>query len=256
MDTPKRYHPVLVTLHWLIVLLVFINLYLGLFVLEPGLRGGGAFRIPESILAIHMAVGITILVLIVVRFFIRTGTKKPETATSGNKFFDILARAVHYALYFFVFATTVIGLVFALQTNRLQRAFLGGGSTRFEGGPGGGNFGGFPTPGPGTPRPSFGGGNGFQPGGNFGGFPTPGPGTPQPSFGGGNGFQPGGNPGFQGNGERPAGPGGRFSLTFFLLPLHLDIALLLVILIGFHILAALYHQFIRKDHLIGRMWYR
>jgi cytochrome b561 len=30
---------------------------------------------------------------------------------------------------------------------------------------------------------------------------------------------------------------------------------LLLVLIGFHILAALYHQFIRKDHLIGRMWY-
>jgi cytochrome b561 len=232
MDAPKRYHPVLVTLHWLIVVLVFTNLYLGLFIIEPLLRGGGAFRIPESTLAIHMAVGIAILVLIMVRFFIRTGTKKPAPATAGNKFFDVLARVVHYALYFFVFATTVIGLVFALQTNRLQRAFLGGGISRFEGGPGSGNFGGFPTPGPGTPQPSFGGE--------------------------GNGNQPGGNRGFQGNGPRPGGSGftgGRFSLAFFLLPLHLDIAVLLLFLIGFHILAALYHQFIRKDHLIGRMWY-
>ncbi len=235
MDTPKRYHPVLVTLHWLIVLLVFTNLYLGLFIFEPLLRGGGAFRIPESTLAIHMAVGILVLILIVVRFFVRTGTKKPEAATSGHKFFDGLARVVHFALYFFVFATTVIGLVFAIETNRLQRAFLGGGNSGFERGPGGGNFGRFPTPGPGTPRPSFGGG--------------------------GNGFQPGGNPGFQGNGQRPGGPGfpggpgGRFGLSFILLPLHLDIAVLLLVLIGFHILAALYHQFIRKDHLIGRMWY-
>ena len=181
-----------------------------------------------------MAVGITILVLIVVRFFVRTGTKKPEAATTGNKFFDVLARVVHFALYFFVFATTVIGLVFAIQTNRLQRAFLGGGGSRFEGSPGSGNFGRFPTPGPGTPFPSFGGG-----GNNLGG-----------------------NPGFQGNGPRPGGPGfpggpgaGRFSLSFILLPLHLDIAVILLFLIGFHILAALYHQFIRKDHLIGRMWY-
>ena len=232
MEPPKRYHPLLVTLHWLIVLLVFTNLFLGLFIFEPLLRGGGAFRIPESTLAIHMAVGIVILVLIVIRFFVRTGTKKPAAATSGNKFFDVLARVVHFALYFFVFATTVIGLVFSVQTDRLQRAFLGGGSSRFQGGPGGGNFGGFPTPGPGTPRPSFGGG----------GF----------------GNQPGGNPGFQGNGPRPGGPGflgGRFGLSFILLPLHLDIAILLLFLIGFHILAALYHQFIRKDHLIGRMWY-
>ena len=47
MEAPKRYHPVLVTLHWLIVLLVFTNLYLGLFIFEPLLRGGGAFRIPD-----------------------------------------------------------------------------------------------------------------------------------------------------------------------------------------------------------------
>jgi cytochrome b561 len=32
-------------------------------------------------------------------------------------------------------------------------------------------------------------------------------------------------------------------------------AILLLFLIGFHILAALYHQFVRKDGLIGRMWY-
>jgi cytochrome b561 len=232
-DLLKRYHPLLVTLHWLIVLLVFTDLYLGLFVFRPLLQEGGAFRIPESELAIHMAVGIAILVLIVVRFFVRTGTRKPAAATSGSKFFDILARVVHYALYVFVFAITVVGLVFAVQTDRLQRTFLGGGNSRFEGG---GNFGGFPTPGPGTPRPSFGGSGNF-PGGNTG-FQ-------------GNGSRPGG-PGFPGG---PGGPGRRGGFAFFLLPLHLYIAVLLSCLIVIHILAALYHQFIRRDHLIGRMWY-
>ena len=67
-EAPKRYHPLLVTLHWLIVLLVFTDLYLGLFVIKPLLQGGGAFRIPESVLAIHIAVGIAIPVLIVVTF--------------------------------------------------------------------------------------------------------------------------------------------------------------------------------------------
>jgi cytochrome b561 len=232
-EPPKRYHPLLVTLHWLIVLLVFTDLYLGLFVFKPLIQEGGALRIPESALAIHMAVGIAILVLIVVRFFVRTSTKKPAAATAGNKFLDFLAGLVHYALYFFVFAITVVGLVFAVQTDRLQRAFLGGGNSGFEGRPVGGNFGGFPTAGLGTPRPSFGGS------GNF----------------------PGGNPGFQGNGSRPGGPGfpggpgRRGGFAFFLLPLHLYIAVVLSILICFHILAALYHQFIRKDQLIGRMWY-
>lgn len=245
METPKRYHPVLVTLHWLIVLLVFANLFLAFFEIEPQLRGGG-FRVPEAIVTIHMAVGIAILVLLVIRLFVRIGSAKPIAVTSGSKLFDGLARAVHYALYFFVFVITVVGLVFALQTNRLQRAFLGGSDRGFAG-PNGGNFGGFPTAGPGTPRPSF------------GGFPTAGPGTPRSSFGGGNnpgfGGQPGGVPGSQGGGGRPGARGGPAAMAFLLLPLHLDIAIVLSFLIALHILAALYHQFIRKDNLIARMWY-
>jgi cytochrome b561 len=32
-------------------------------------------------------------------------------------------------------------------------------------------------------------------------------------------------------------------------------AYLVALLVGIHILAALYHQFIRKDNLLARMWY-
>ena len=35
MDTPKRYHPALVTLHWLVALLVFTDLYIGYFYIRP-----------------------------------------------------------------------------------------------------------------------------------------------------------------------------------------------------------------------------
>ncbi len=232
MESPRRYHPALVSLHWIIVLLVFTNLAIGLLVFEPLLRSGGAFRIPESLLAIHMAVGIAILVLLVVRFFVRVGTRKPAPATSGSRFFDVVARMIHYALYVVVFALTMVGLIFALQTSRLQRAFFGGGGPQFAG-PRNGNFGGFPTPGPGTPQPSFGGGN------------TPGFGN-----------QPGGGQGFPGNEPRFGGAGGgRFGLAFILLPIHLDLAILLLGLLTLHILAALYHQFVHKDNLIGRMWY-
>ena len=207
-QTPKRYHPALVTLHWVIVLLVFTNLFIGLFEFEPALRSGGAFRIPEGLLAFHMAVGITILVLLIVRFIVRLSTPRPAPADAGSKPLNVLARLVHYALYLVVFATTVVGLIFALQTQRLQRAFLGGGGgPRFGQGNGG-----------------FQGGNGFGQGnGGFRNFPTPGPGTPFPSFGnGGNGFgnQPGGNPGFQGNGNGFR-PRGGFGAAFILLPVHL-----------------------------------
>ena len=186
-QSPKHYHPALVTLHWLIVLLVFTNLFIGLFEFEPALRAGGgaAFRIPEPLIALHIAVGLSILVLLVVRFVIRLRSRKPAPATAGSQSLNVLARLIHYALYVVVFALTLVGLIFSLQTNRLQRAFFGGGP-RFAGASGD-NFGGFPTPGPGTPEPFFG-----NRGNNFQGF----------------GNQPGGNPGFQGNGFRGAGRGG------------------------------------------------
>ena len=41
MDAPKRYHPIHVTLHWLVALGIFINLYLGIFVFTQ--RGRGSF---------------------------------------------------------------------------------------------------------------------------------------------------------------------------------------------------------------------
>ena len=236
-ETPKRYHPALVTLHWLIVVLVLINLFIGLFVFEPALRrggGGAAFRIPESLIAIHIAVGLSILILLVVRFIIRLRSRKPAPATAGSQSLNVLARLVHYALYLVLFALTVVGLIFALQTNRLQRAFFGG--VQAFAGPGAGNFRGFSTPGPGTSEPFFGNGTG---GNNFQGF----------------GNQAGGNPGFQGNGFRGGGRGGAFGAAFVLLPIHLDLAILLAVLLGFHILAAIYHQFLLKDNLISRMWY-
>jgi cytochrome b561 len=54
------------------------------------------------------------------------------------------------------------------------------------------------------------------------------------------------------------GPHGRLPKTFDVLPTfqaHAALACLLVILIAAHIGAALYHQFVRKDGLIGRMWF-
>jgi cytochrome b561 len=222
MESPKRYHPALVTLHWLIALLVFVNLFFGI-VLFEGRRI--SLQALEPFIAVHMASGITIMILLVTRFIVRMKTSKPAEATAGNKLLDKLARLVHYALYVTVLAVTIIGLVFSLQTGNFQSAFLGA-KSRFGPPPGG-----FPS-GQGTPRAQV---------------------TPPTD---GNGAVPGGGgaPAFPGgpNSRRgPGGPGGIFSL----LMIHLVAANFLFFLVSLHILAALYHQFIRKDSLISRMWY-
>ncbi len=93
MNTPKRYHPALVTLHWLIALLIFTDLYIGYFYIRPILMlGHGGVPGTDLILKIHMAAGVAILVLLIIRFIIRLTTRKPAPADAGFKALNVLAR--------------------------------------------------------------------------------------------------------------------------------------------------------------------
>lgn len=211
---PKRYHPALVAFHWIIAILIFAT---PLFAGEGGERGslnlGGI-----SALGIHMILGITVLVLLVVRLAIRLFTKRPDWATTGSGFLDRIGELTHWALYFFMFAITITGLVLALQTNRFARAFNLGGQTRPQ----------FTQGQPGQFQPPA-----FQPG---------------QSRQGGEGFEGGeGFGGFQGRFPRQGG--------FFLGAFHGLSWTLLLLLILLHIGAALYHQFWRRDNLLARMWF-
>ena len=213
---PKRYHPALVALHWLIAILIFAAFFLGRENEGGGERfrpGQGNFR-PEgseqgsfpqqgsddeaprgfppagfpqqggqsvfSRIGIHMMVGIAGLLLLIIRLLVRWMTKHPEWATAGNKFFDWVGNLTHWGLYVLTFVMVITGIVLADQRGILARTF-GIGST-----------------------------------------PTPGS------------FRRGG-----------------FSLGFF----HGGIWTLLLLLIVLHVGATLYHQFILKDNLMGRMWF-
>jgi cytochrome b561 len=125
MDAPKRYHPVHVTLHWLIAIGIFINLYLGIFVFSQRGRGGRGFQNSLSLQPIHIIVGVSILVFLLIRLVMRFTVKRPADATAGNKYLDILAKVVHYGLYLAVLTITIIGVVFSSQTGQLQSALTG-----------------------------------------------------------------------------------------------------------------------------------
>ncbi len=118
---PTRYHPALVALHWIILILIFVT---PIFVLGGEDRRGINLSFAGlQPLAIHMILGITVLVLLTVRLLVRIFTKRPVWASAGNKFFDIIGELTHWALYFFAFAIVITGLILALQTNRLARTF-------------------------------------------------------------------------------------------------------------------------------------
>jgi cytochrome b561 len=172
MNKPKRYDPALVTLHWLVAIFVTFNLYVGKFVFpDPDY--------PENAARGHMLTGILVLLLVIVRFVVRSRSARPAEATSGSKLTDVLARIVHYGLYVDLLAITLFGMGFAALSGRFARSFLGAG-------------------------------------------PASGP-PPQ--------------------------------AVFLLRGLHGLAANILLLLIALHIAAALYHQFVRKDNLIARMWY-
>jgi len=216
---PKRYHPLLVTLHWLIALLIFGAVLLvqenegGRERFEGGPRpaytdqgfqnsntpaqdfdydeGNQTFQpggfTPQdtnqgflSSNGIHMTLGFGILLLLVIRLIVRWTTKHPEWATAGNKFFDWVGGLTHFGLYLLTFGMVITGIILAGQRGLLASTF------------------------------------------GFGSTPTPGT------------FARGG-----------------FSLGF----LHGGIWALLLLLILVHIGASLYHQFILKDNLMGRMWF-
>ncbi len=204
---PKRYHPSLVILHWLIAILVIIT---------PLLASEGEGRLQTAFIGgiptigVHMILGLTVLALLAIRLVLRYAIRRPEWATAGNAFFDLIGRWTHIGLYFFTFAVTITGLIFAVQTNRLAAVF------------GRANLG---QSAPGIRQP--------------GQLPPP-------------GFRPGGEGGEGGGGFR----GGVRAVGAFLFRAFHELSWqILLILIILHVLAALYHQFIRKDKLLGRMWF-
>lgn len=101
-----RYHPLLVTLHWAVGLLVLGNLIVGMFLLEP-LKNSDPAKL--EILRWHMVGGIAILVLMIARLVTRLRTRKPPPAI-GALWVHRLARATHFLMYLAIFAMVTTGL--------------------------------------------------------------------------------------------------------------------------------------------------
>ena len=108
MNTTKRYHPIMVVLHWLTVILL-----LGAGLLSDN-EGGGS-----SPIDIHMSLGALLLVTLIIRLIVRFATKRPDWANIGNQFLNKLGEWVHIGLYFFAFLILVGGGLIASQRNLL-----------------------------------------------------------------------------------------------------------------------------------------
>ena len=122
---PYRYHPLLVSLHWLLAVLIVFSLAMGFAVLTniPNVS-------PDKIFALrgHMIAGIAILVLMLVRLAARLGTRRPAPVSTGNALLDRLAPAMHYALYGVVLLMAASGIGLAVQADLPGIVFGGSGA--------------------------------------------------------------------------------------------------------------------------------
>jgi cytochrome b561 len=102
----SRYQPVLVALHWLLALMIIGLLCLGFFVLAT-MPNADPRKL--DILVWHMAGGMFVLVLMILRLVIRMWSARPATASTGSPLLDRLASIAHSILYAIVFLMIVTG---------------------------------------------------------------------------------------------------------------------------------------------------
>lgn len=121
---PQRYHPVLVTLHWLLAACLIGLLIAGSFILAPLPNDDPAKMISFRL---HMGLGLVTLALMALRLGVRLFTSHPPRIDTGNALINRLAPATHWALYILAFAMAISGMTFS-RASGLPDAVFGEGA--------------------------------------------------------------------------------------------------------------------------------
>jgi cytochrome b561 len=182
MSAKKRFRPLWVTLHWLMALLVFVTFAIGLSSLANK-PNTDAKVVP---LAIHMTLGISILLIVIARYVMRIliyppprrAASAPAVAAKKVLFLDQLTPYVHPLLYLLTGLMALLGIAIALPAGLFATVF--------------------------------------------------------------------------------ARSGALLPADFYIYPArtwHGTLSLVLMLLIAQHVLAAIFHQFIKGENYLGRMWF-
>jgi cytochrome b561 len=106
-----RYHPLLVLLHWLVAIMISISLLGGLFGLAVTPNDD---PMKPIFLTGHMAGGLALLAVMLVRLATRLSTAKPAPL-AGPRWQTALARGVHWGFYLVIFAMLSTGIGMAVM---------------------------------------------------------------------------------------------------------------------------------------------
>lgn len=106
----QKYHPLLVTLHWLIALMIFVALAAGGLVLANMPPDS-----PDKVTGLggHMIFGMAIGVLLIVRLITRLRTAHPPHAQTGNNLLDRIGVWTHWGFYALIAGMVLTGLATA-----------------------------------------------------------------------------------------------------------------------------------------------
>lgn len=109
----KRYHPVLISLHWLLAVAILGMYVFGSFVLDdmensaPGKAG---------LLSLHLIVGVAILALTVVRLIVRVRTPRPAPMP-GSRGAQKVATGLQHLMYTLTVLIVLSGLALAFAAH-------------------------------------------------------------------------------------------------------------------------------------------
>lgn len=120
----KRYHPLLVALHWVLAIMILMSLVAG-----GPMMAEMESTDPEKMFALtgHMIWGMVVGALLIIRFVVRVRSQKPPKADSGYSLLNIGAQAAHWGLYILVFLMVASGLGTALSAGLFGITFGGSG---------------------------------------------------------------------------------------------------------------------------------
>jgi cytochrome b561 len=107
LSSPSRYSPLLIALHWfMFVLLVVVFVTIEIRGQFP--RGSDT---RELVKALHFMLGISVLLLVVIRLAIRFSSKTPAIVPTPALWENLLAKLVHITLYAFMIFMPIAGWV-------------------------------------------------------------------------------------------------------------------------------------------------
>jgi cytochrome b561 len=119
-----RYHPLLVTLHWILAFMILLSLVVG----GPQLAEMASTD-PQKMFALtsHMIWGMVVGGLLIIRLVVRLRSQKPPKADAGNAALNFGAQAAHWGLYILTFAMVASGLGTAYSAGLFGITFGGNG---------------------------------------------------------------------------------------------------------------------------------